>query len=157
MNIPTPPLPGECATLIINHAKIPALSNWWNWILIVVGAGGVLAPDLANFDILLNHHGLGWILNLVHILGGIILLVAGWTRLRKWLPTSKLWNRILLATGIINIVAPDMTGLATWLSGLHIGWFTHVAHGLGGVALFAANWNLIVGKIAEQLPKEKES
>lgn len=135
-------------------SKITTL-HWWNWLLIAAGAGGVLAPDLSNFDVLLNRHDLGWILNLIHILGGIILLAAGWTRLRNYLPTSKLWNRILLAAGILNVIAPDFTGLAAWLSGLHIGWLTHVAHGLGGVALFAANWSRIVGKIAEQIPEEQ--
>ena len=129
-------------------------SQWWNWLLIAVGAGGVLAPDLSNLDLLLASHNLSWILNLIHIAGGIILLAAGWTKLRNWLPTSKLWNRVLLATGIANVVAPDFTGLATWMSGLHIGWLTHVAHGLGGVALFAANWGRIVGKIAEKLPEK---
>jgi len=129
-------------------------SQWWNWLLIAVGAGGVLAPDLSNLDLLLASHNLSWILNLIHIAGGIILLAAGWTKLRNWLPTSKLWNRVLLAAGIANIVAPDFTGLATWMSGLHIGWLTHVAHGLGGVALFAANWGRIVGKIAEKLPEK---
>ena len=131
-----------------------ATSQWWNWLLIAVGAGGVLAPDLSNLDLLLASHNLSWILNLIHIAGGIILLAAGWTKLRNWLPTSKLWNRVLLAAGIANIVAPDFTGLATWMSGLHIGWLTHVAHGLGGVALFAANWGRIVGKIAEKLPEK---
>jgi len=129
-------------------------SQWWNWLLIAVGAGGVLAPDLSNLDLLLASHNLSWILNLIHIAGGIILLAAGWTKLRNWLPTSKLWNRVLLAAGIANVVAPDFTGLATWMSGLHIGWLTHVAHGLGGVALFAANWGRIVGKIAEKLPEK---
>ena len=129
-------------------------SQWWNWLLIAVGAGGVLAPDLSNLDLLLANHNLSWILNLIHIAGGIILLAAGWTKLRNWLPTSKLWNRVLLAAGITNVVAPDFTGLATWMSGLHIGWLTHVAHGLGGVALFAANWGRIVGKIAEKLPEK---
>ena len=136
-------------------SKITA-SRWWNWLLIAAGAGGVLAPDLSNFDVLLNRHGLGWILNLIHILGGIILLAAGWTRLRSYLPASKLWNRILLAAGIANIIAPDLTGLAAWLSGMHAGWLTHVAHGIGGVALFAANWDRIVGKIAEQIPEGRE-
>ena len=129
-------------------------SQWWNWLLIAVGAGGVLAPDLSNLDLLLASHNLSWILNLIHIAGGIILLAAGWTKLRNWLPTSKLWNRVLLAAGIANIVAPDFTGLATWMSGQHIGWLTHVAHGLGGVALVAANWGRIVGKIAEKLPEK---
>ena len=129
-------------------------SQWWNWLLIAVGAGGVLAPDLSNLDLLLASHNLSWILNLIHIAGGIILLAAGWTKLRNWLPTSKLWNRVLLAAGITNVVAPDFTGLATWMSGMHIGWLTHVAHGLGGVALFAANWGRIVGKIAEKLPEK---
>ena len=130
-------------------------SQWWNWLLIAVGAGGVLAPDLSNLDLLLASHNLSWILNLIHIAGGIILLAAGWTKLRNWLPTSKLWNRVLLAAGIANVVAPDFTGLATWMSGLHIGWLTHVAHGLGGVALFAANWGRIVGKIADKLPEKQ--
>ena len=132
-----------------------ATSQWWNWLLIAVGAGGVLAPDLSNLDLLLASHNLGWILNLIHIAGGIILLAAGWTKLRNWLPTSKLWNRVLLAAGIANVVAPDFTGLTTWMSGLHIGWLTHVAHGLGGVALFAANWGRIVGKIADRLPENE--
>jgi len=130
-------------------------SQWWNWLLIAVGAGGVLAPDLSNLDLLLASHNLSWILNLIHIAGGIILLAAGWTKLRNWLPTSKLWNRVLLAAGIANVVAPDFTGLATWMSGLHIGWLTHVAHGLGGAALFAANWGRIVGKIADRLPEKQ--
>ena len=130
-------------------------SRWWNWLLIAAGAGGVLAPDLSNFDVLLNRHSLGWILNLIHILGGIILLIAGWRRLHNYLPSSKLWNRVLLATGILNVIAPDFTGLAAWLSRAHAGWLTHVAHGLGGVALFAANWGRIVGKITEQLPEDE--
>jgi hypothetical protein len=141
-----------------NHAPAKnASSQWWNWLLIAAGAGGVLAPDLSSLDILLASHNLSWILNLIHISGGIILLAAGWTKLRTWLPTSKLWNRVLLAAGIANVVAPDFTGLATWMSGLHIGWLTHVAHGLGGLALFAANWGRIVGKIAERLPEKQRA
>ena len=131
-------------------------SNWRNWLLLAAGAGGVLAPDLSNLDILLGRHDLGWILNLIHVLGGITLLAAGWSRLRAWLPASKLWNRILFATGVVNVIVPDLTGLAAWLSGLHIGWLTHVAHGLGGIALFASNWDKIAGKITEQLPRDRE-
>ena len=138
-------------------AKTPSSTSWRNWLLITVGAGGVLAPDLASLDLLLTRHNLGWILNLIHIAGGILLLAAGWNRLRNWLPASKMWNRILLAAGILNVIAPDLTGLATWLSSLHIGWLTHVAHGIGGAALVAANWSRIVGKAAEQLPESKES
>lgn len=131
-------------------------SSWRNWLLIAAGAGGVLAPDLSNLDVLLDQHGLGWTLNIIHILGAIALLTAGWSRLRTWLPTSKLWNRILFTAGIANIIAPDLTGLSDWLSNLHASWLTHVAHGIGGIALFAANWSRIVGKIAEQIPEGKE-
>ena len=57
-------------------------SQWWNWLLIAAGAGGVLAPDLSSLDLLLSQHGLGWILHAIHILGGIALLAAGWKRYR---------------------------------------------------------------------------
>jgi hypothetical protein len=136
--------------------KTSKSTNWKTWLLIAAGAGVVLAPDLSSFDILLNRHNLGWILHGLHCLGGILLLAVGWKRLERWLPASKLWNRILFATGIINIITPDLTGLATWLSSLHIGWLTHVAHGIGGAALFAANWSRIIGKIAEKIPEDKE-
>jgi hypothetical protein len=137
-------------------AKIPNLTNWRTWIVIAAGAGMVLAPDLSNFDILLNRHNLGWILHALHCLGGILLLAVSWKRLERWLPASTLWNRILFATGIINIITPDLTGLAAWLSSLHIGWLTHVAHVIGGAALVASNWNRIIGKIAEKIPESEE-
>jgi hypothetical protein len=96
-----------------------------------------------------------WILHGVHTLGGIMLLSASWARLKKWLPTSMLWNRVLLAVGLLDILSPDLTGLADWLSSLHVGWLTHVAHGLGGAALLAANWNRIIGTLTEQVPMAK--
>ena len=139
-----------------NSPSKPTTSRWWNWLLLAAGAGGVLAPDLSNLNVLLDQHGLGWVLNVIHILGAIALLAAGWSRLQTWLPASKLWNRILLTAGIANIITPDLTGLSDWLSSLHIGWLTHVAHTLGGLALFATTWSRIVGKIAKQLPKNKE-
>ena len=136
---------------------ITSKAGWRNWLLIAIGAGAVLSPDLSSLDLLLSQHGLGWILHAIHILGGIALLAAGWKRFRTYLPTSKLWNRILLVIGILDIVAPDLTGLADWLSTLHVGWLTHVAHGLGGAALLAANWNRIVGTLTEQLPEGQRS
>ena len=56
----------------------------------------------------------------------------------------------------MNDNPPPKSTASNWLSGLHIGWLTHVAHGLGGIALFASNWDKIAGKITEQLPRDRE-
>jgi hypothetical protein len=136
-------------------AQAPGKTGWRDWLLIAIGAGAVLAPDLSSFDILLARLNLGWILHGIHTLGGIMLLSASWARLKRWLPTSMLWNRVLLAVGLLDILSPDLTGLADWLSSLHVGWLTHVAHGLGGAALLAANWNRIIGTLTEQVPEKQ--
>ena len=65
---------------------------------------------------------------------------------------SKLWNRLLCAGGIIGIMAPDMTGLANWLMSFHMSWLTHIAHGLGSLALLAASWSRITGRLAKPAP-----
>ena len=136
-------------------AQAPGKTGWRDWLLIAIGAGAVLAPDLSSFDILLARLNLGWILHGIHTLGGIMLLSASWARLKRWLPTSMLWNRVLLAVGLLDILVPDLTGLSDWLSSLHVGWLTHVAHGLGGAALLAANWNRIIGTLTEQVPERQ--
>ena len=136
-------------------AQAPGKTGWRDWLLIAIGAGAVLAPDLSSFDILLARLNLGWILHGIHTLGGIMLLSASWARLKRWLPTSMLWNRVLLAVGLLDILSPDLTGLADWLSSLHVGWLTHVAHGLGVAALLAANWNRIIGTLTEQVPERQ--
>lgn len=133
----------------------PSTQGWRNWLLVVAGAGGVLAPDLSSLDVLLGRHSLSWVLNLVHLLGSVALLAASWSRVRTWLPKSRLWNRVLLLAGLANVVAPDLTGLADWLSSSHVGWLTHAAHGLGGAALLATTWSKIAGKIAEHLPEDE--
>ena len=55
-------------------------------------------------------------------------------------------NTILLLLGGLATIGPDLTGLAAWLSNIHVGWMTHVVHGLG----FAAT---ACGALALALPK----
>jgi hypothetical protein len=50
---------------------IPSKAGWRNWLLIAIGAGAVLSPDLSSLDLLLSQHGLG----------GAALLAANWNRI----------------------------------------------------------------------------
>ena len=121
----------------------------WNSVLLAVGIIGVLSPDMTMLGQWLSAKNLGWTIHAIHILGGMALLTAGWERFRTRLLQSKLWNRILFAVGIIGIMAPDMTGFADWLMSYHVSWLTHIAHSLGGLALLAASWSRIAGRLAE--------
>jgi hypothetical protein len=53
----------------------------------------------------------------------------------------------LTILGGLGVLAPDLTGLAAWLTSLHVGWLTHVAHGLGGAALLCASLPRVIEKL----------
>ena len=53
----------------------------------------------------------------------------------------------LTILGGLGVLAPDLTGLAAWLTSLHVGWLTHVAHGLGGAALLCASLPRVVTRL----------
>jgi hypothetical protein len=57
------------------------------------------------------------------------------------------WNTILAIVGAACELAPDLTGLAAWLTSLHVGWITHVAHGLGILALLMASLPHIIARL----------
>jgi uncharacterized protein len=120
----------------------------WNSLLIATGTVGVLSPDLTRLGPWLASLGLGWATHPIHILGGAALATATWGTFQERLIASKAWNRIALGAGIASIMSPDLTGLTAWLIGLHVGWLAHVAHGIGGFLLLAANWDRIAGRLA---------
>jgi hypothetical protein len=53
-------------------------------------------------------------------------------------------NKILIILGGIGVLAPDLTSASAWLASNHVGWLTHVAHGLGLLAAFCAAAPLVV-------------
>jgi hypothetical protein len=56
-------------------------------------------------------------------------------------------NSLLILLGIVAEMAPDLTGLSVWLSSIHVGWLTHVAHGVGVVALACAGLSRALPKL----------
>ena len=56
-------------------------------------------------------------------------------------------STVLTILGGLGVLAPDLTGLATWLASMNVGWLTHVAHGLGGAALLCASLPRVVAKL----------
>lgn len=56
-------------------------------------------------------------------------------------------NTILTILGAGAVLAPDLTGLAAWLSGLGVPWLVHVAHGLGIASLFFASAPRVIAKL----------
>jgi hypothetical protein len=61
------------------------------------------------------------------------------------------WNTILAILGATCELAPDLTGLATYLKSLHVGWLNHVAHGVGIVALLMASLPQIIVRLRAPL------
>lgn len=57
------------------------------------------------------------------------------------------WNTILAILGGLGVFAPDVLGLATWLSSMHVGWLSYVVRGLGFVAAFCAAAPLAVPRL----------
>ena len=57
-------------------------------------------------------------------------------------------NTLLIVLGIVAEMAPDLTGLSVWLASQNVGWLTHVAHGVGVVALAC-------GALARALPRAR--
>lgn len=57
------------------------------------------------------------------------------------------FNTLLIILGSLGILAPDITGLAAWLSAMHVGWLTHVVHGLGLLAAFCSAAPLVVPRL----------
>ena len=55
-------------------------------------------------------------------------------------------NTILLLLGGLATIGPDLTGLAAWLSNIHVGWMVHVVHALAWGATAC-------GALALALPK----
>lgn len=68
---------------------------------------------------------------------------------------AKLWNLCLLIGGVLAVLAPDLTGIATWLAGLGIGWLSWVARVLGILALVGSRWDVIKAKLEPLLTASK--
>ena len=56
-------------------------------------------------------------------------------------------NTLLIVLGSLGVFAPDLTGLAAYLSSIHVGWITHVVHGLGLLAAFCSAAPLVVPRL----------
>ena len=56
-------------------------------------------------------------------------------------------STILAILGAAAELVPDLTGLAAYLTSLHVGWLTHVAHALGIAALLLASLPQIIARL----------
>jgi hypothetical protein len=56
-------------------------------------------------------------------------------------------NTLLAVLGGLGVFAPDVAGLAAWLSSLHIAWLAYPIRGLGLLAVFFAAAPLVVPKL----------
>ena len=57
------------------------------------------------------------------------------------------FNTVLVILGSLGVFAPDVAGLAAWLSSLHVGWLAYVVRALGLVAAFFAAAPLVVPRL----------
>ena len=121
----------------------------WNGLVLALGTTCVLSPNLTRLGPWLMSLGMGWSIHLIHVLGGLALLTAEWKTFKKHILASRAWNFVLLGAGIVGILSPDLSGLTGWLNNLHISWATHVAHGIGGLMLFAASLGRMAGRLVE--------
>ena len=129
----------------------------WNGLVLALGTTCVLSPDLTRLGPWLMSLGMGWSIHLIHVLGGLALLTAEWETFKKSILTSRAWNFVMLGAGIVGILTPDLSGLSDWLANLHIGWATHVAHGIGGLMLFAASLGRMAGRLADVNTSKKST
>ena len=56
-------------------------------------------------------------------------------------------NTVLALLGGLGVFAPDIAGLAAWLSSMHVGWLAYVVRGLGILAAVCASAPLIVPRL----------